>query len=155
MQELLSIFLRLGYELLLVWLLWTAWISGDGGERLLSPLQTRGQLRQRHPQSPRDCPVCRAAHEMCETHTQRVVEPWAKRKSKRGRPRAIDTEGYGCPNPLCPYYKITDAPVHALVGDGRHYGADTIQNGRCQACHTKFSVRRGTPMYDLKTPTRR
>jgi hypothetical protein len=45
--------------------------------------------------------------------------------------------------------------VHALVGDGWHYGADPIQYLRCQACHTKFSVRVATPMYDLKTPVRR
>ncbi len=63
--------------------------------------------------------------------------------------------GYWCPNPRCHYFKITDAQVHALVGDGFHYGTDTIQYLRCQVCHTKFSVRLGTPMYDLKTPARR
>ncbi len=155
MQELLLHLLRVGYELLLAWLLWTAWIGWDGREQLLARTHQQGHPRQRHPQSPRDCPVCRAAHGACETHGQRVVEPWAKRKSRRGRPKVIETDGYWCPNPLCPYYKITDAQVHALVGDGLHYGADTIQNLRCQACHTKFSVRLGTPMYDLKTPARR
>ncbi len=45
--------------------------------------------------------------------------------------------------------------MHALVGDGLHHGADTIQYLRCQACHTKISVRRNTPMSALKTPVRR
>ncbi len=155
MQELPQILLRLSYELLLVWLLWTAWIGWDGREELHARTHQQGQPRQRHPQSPRDCPVCRTAHGVCETHEQRVVEPWAKRKSKRGRPKVVETDGYGCPNPHCPYFKITEAQVHALVGDVLHYGADTIQYLRCQACRTKFSVRLGTPMYDLKTPARR
>jgi hypothetical protein len=155
MQELLLVVLRLCYELLLVWLLWTAWIGGNGGERLLSKIRPQGQPRQRHPQNPRDCPGCCAAHGACETHVQREVEPWAKQKSRRGRPKGINTDGYGCPNPQCRYFKITDGQVHALVGDGLHDGADTIQYLRCQACHTKFSVRLGTPMYDLKTPARR
>ncbi len=113
------------------------------------------QPRQRHPQSPRDCQICRRAHGQCEHHEPRVVEPWAKQKSQRGRPKVVDTEGYYCPYADCRYYQITDARVHALVGDGLHHGADTIQYLRCQACHRKFSVRVGTVMYDLKTPARR
>ncbi len=155
MQEFLVTSLRLSYELLLVWLLWTHWISWSGSDRPGVGALGRGQPRQRHPQSPGDCPACRAAHGACETHKQRVVEPWAKQKSKHGRPKVIATDGYGCPNPRCPYYGITDAQVHALVGDGLHHGADTIQYLRCQACHTKVSVRRNTPMYGLKTPVRR
>ncbi len=50
MQELLLILLRLGFELVLVWLLWSTWISSDGGERLHSKMQPQGQPRQRHPQ---------------------------------------------------------------------------------------------------------
>ncbi len=53
------------------------------------------------------------------------------------------------------YYGIRDARLHALVGDGVHDGADSIQYLRCQACRTKVSTRWNTPMYDLKTPVRR
>jgi hypothetical protein len=88
MQELVLDILRLGYGLLLVWLLWTSWISWNGSERRL--LTAR---RQRHPQSPRDCPVCRAAHGLCETQEQRVVESWARQKSQRGRPKVVETDG--------------------------------------------------------------
>jgi hypothetical protein len=159
MQAFLFIILRVGYELGLVWWLWIAWRLWSDRVRRLVKAQPHGQPRQRHPPSPRDCPVCRAAHGTREFHEQRVVGPWAKQKSKRGRPKVIATDGYGCPNPhavpQCRYFKITDARVHALVGDGLHYGADTIQYLRCQACHTKFSVRVGTVMYDLKTPAGR
>jgi IS1 family transposase len=65
----------------------------------------------------------------------------------------VNTEGYACPNRTCLYWGITDAHIHALVGDGTHGGAERIQTFRCQACHTTFSARRDTPLYRLKTPS--
>jgi IS1 family transposase len=49
---------------------------------------------------------------------------------------------------------MTDAHMHALVGDGKHGQAERIQTFRCQACRTTFTARRSTPMYRLKTPSR-
>jgi IS1 family transposase len=46
---------------------------------------------------------------------------------------------------------VTDAAVHALVGDGTLDEQHTIQRWRCQACGTTFSSRRGTPLYYLKS----
>jgi transposase-like protein len=51
------------------------------------------------------------------------------------------------------YFGITDAHIHALVGDGKHGQAEQIQTFGCQACHTTFTVRRNTPFYRLKTPS--
>ncbi len=65
----------------------------------------------------------------------------------------MNTEGYACSNHQCPYFSITDAHIHALVGDGKHGHAERIQTFRCQACHTTFSARRDTPLYRLKTPS--
>jgi IS1 family transposase len=56
---------------------------------------------------------------------------------------------------LCVYYQITDAHVHALVGDGAHGRCERIQTLRCQACKTTFSTRRATPLYRLKTASQR
>jgi len=81
----------------------------------------------------------------------RMSRPWREVKSRRGAPKRIDTQGYACPNPQCWYCGITDAQVHALVGDGKHGHAEQIQTFRCQACHTTFSARRDTPLYRLKT----
>jgi hypothetical protein len=53
------------------------------------------------------------------------------------------------------YYRITDAQVHALVGDGTHGTHERIQTFRCQACEMTFTSRRDTPLYRLKTPSRR
>ena len=65
----------------------------------------------------------------------------------------MNTEGFACPNQQCPYSGITDAHIHALVGDGTHGRAEQIQTFRCQACHTTFTARRHTPLYRLKTPS--
>jgi transposase-like protein/IS1 family transposase len=65
----------------------------------------------------------------------------------------VNTEGYACPNQLCPYAGITNAHIHALVGDGKHGHAERIQTFRCQACHTSFTSRRNTALYRLKTPS--
>src|SRR5947199_8467082 len=75
-------------------------------------------------------------------------------KSRRGATKSVNTEGYASPNQQCPYSGITDADVHALVGDGTHGQAERIQTFRCQACRTTFSARRDTPLYRLKTPSR-
>ncbi len=83
------------------------------------------------------------------------IRPWHERKSRRGAPKRIATEGFACPTPICAYYRITDAQVHALVGDGSHGKHERIQTFRCQACTTTFSARRDTPLYRLKTPSRR
>ena len=81
------------------------------------------------------------------------VRPWREVKSRRGAPKRVKTEGYACPNPQCRYCGITDAQVHALVGDGKHGHTEQIQTFRCQACRTTFSARRNTPLYRLKTPS--
>ena len=49
------------------------------------------------------------------------------------------------------YFGNTDPTFHALVGDGQR-GADGIQGLKCQACGTRFSSRRGTALYRLRTP---
>jgi transposase-like protein len=81
------------------------------------------------------------------------VRPWREVKSRRGAPKHIDTEGFACPNHQCPYSGITDAHIHALVGDGKHGQAVRIQTFRCQACRSTFTARRDTPLYRLKTPS--
>lgn len=81
------------------------------------------------------------------------MRPWSEVKSRRGAPKRINTGGFACPNLHCLYFGITDAHIHALVGDGTHGHAERIQTFRCQACRTTFSARRNTPLYRLKTPS--
>ena len=85
------------------------------------------------PRSPDDCLACRLA----STASSGVepafapVRPWREVKSRRGAPKRVNTEGFACPNRTCPYSGITDADIHALVGDGKHGKAERIQTFRC------------------------
>jgi IS1 family transposase/transposase-like protein len=114
--------------------------------------------RQRYawrPRTPEDCPACRAAGATPGRGPSPAVRPWADVKGRRGAPKRLVTEGYACPSAHCPYYGVTDGRWHALVGYGQHGATDRIQDFRCQACGTKVSARRGTALYQLKTPPAR
>jgi hypothetical protein len=107
------------------------------------------------PRTPLDCPACRLASTSSAfvEPAPAPVRPWSEVKSRRGAPKRIGTKGFACPNHLCPYFGITDAQIHALVGDGKHGQAERIQTFRGPACHTTFTARRCTPLYRLKTPS--
>ncbi len=121
----------------------------------LQPSHTRGGAmhstahRLLKPRTPLDCPACRlsCAHSSGIEPAPAPVRPWHEVKSRRGAPKRIHTEGFACPNQQCPYFGITDAHIHALVGDGKHGRAEQIQTFRCQSCRTTFSARRHTPLY--------
>jgi len=107
------------------------------------------------PRTPLDCPACRLSCPLSSglEPGSPPVRPWREVKSRRGAPKRVNTEDFACPNRKCPYFGITDAHIHALVGDGKHGQAERIQTFRCQACHTTFTSRRNTPFYRLKTPS--
>ncbi len=107
------------------------------------------------PRTPDDCPLCHLAStpSLGAGPVPGPIHPWREVKSRRGAPKRIDTEGFACPNPQCLYFGITDAHIHALVGDGKHGQTERIQTFRCQTCRTTFTSRRNTPLYRLKTPS--
>ncbi len=107
------------------------------------------------PRCPDDCPACRLASPASSAvgPVSAPMRPWCEVKSRRGAPKRVNTAGFACPNRMCLYCGITDAHIHALVGDGKHGQAERIQTFRCQACRTTFSARRDTPLYRLKTPS--
>src|SRR6266542_4416837 len=108
------------------------------------------------PRTPADCPACRQHAAPTDTGVDNTpLTPWRERKSRRGAPKRILTQGFACPNRTCLYYQITDAQIHALLGDGTHGQHERIQTLRCQACGTTFSTRRNTPLYRLKTASHR
>jgi hypothetical protein len=106
------------------------------------------------PRTPLDCPACRlsCAHSTVVGPAPGPVRPWCEVRSRRGAPKRVNTEGYACPNHQCPYFGMTDAHTHALVGDGKHGQAEQIQTFRGPACRTTFTARRHTPLYRLKNP---
>jgi IS1 family transposase len=109
------------------------------------------------PHTPDDCPRCRKQHptDLAPAPMHPPIRPWRELKSRRGAPKRIDTQGFACPNRMCIYHQITDAQIHALVGDGAEGKAERIQTLRCQACGSTFSVRHATPLYRLKTASHR
>jgi hypothetical protein len=126
----------------------------------LQPFSARGVAKRTtlhrllKPRTPDDCPVCRLAATASAGGgpVSTPVRPWHEVKSRRGAPKRIQTDGFACPNQQCTYFGITDASIHALVGDGKHGCAERIQTFRCQACRTTFTSRCDTPLYRLKTP---
>ena len=76
---------------------------------------------------------------------------WHLRKGRSGRKKKILTEGYFCPNKSCEYYGITEEEIHALVGYGVHGTNEVIQDFKCQACRKKFTARKNTILYRLKS----
>jgi len=108
------------------------------------------------PPTPDDCSACRQRATATPTsQTHRPIRPWREVKGRRGAPKRIPTDGFACPTPTCIYYRITDAQIHALVGDGTHGTLERIPTFRCQACGRTFTSRRDTPLYQLKTPSTR
>jgi hypothetical protein len=104
------------------------------------------------PRTPLDCPTCR----LCSSNVKppsAPVHPWCEVKSRRRAPKRIPSEGFACPNQQCAYFGITDAHIHALVGDDKHGHAEQIQTFRGPACRTTFTARRHTHLYRLKTPS--
>ncbi|MDQ5854527.1 MAG: hypothetical protein M3380_21145 [Chloroflexota bacterium] len=83
------------------------------------------------------------------------MRPWSALQSRRGAPKRIATDGFACPNRACAYSGITTPQIHAVVGAGTHGKHERIQTFRCQACRTTFTSRRDTPLYRLKTASRR
>jgi transposase-like protein len=107
------------------------------------------------PRTPLDCPACRlTCTPACGVRPAcAAVRPCSEVKSRRGAPKRIPTEGFACAKQQCPYFGITAAHLHALVGDGKYGRAEQIQTFRGPACRTTFTARRHTPLYPLKTPS--
>jgi len=106
------------------------------------------------PRSEKDCPHCRkslASGAPLSSICTHIPQPWNEKKSKRGRKKTIGTQHQFCSKPDCDYYLIADQNIHALVGYGTHGKYENIQDLLCQACHKKFTVRRHTILYCLKT----
>jgi len=80
---------------------------------------------------------------------------WQLRKGRGGPKKKIRTEEYFYPNKGCEYYGITEEAIHALVGYGRHGSQEVIQDYKCQACGKKFTARRNTILYRLKSHSER
>ncbi|MDQ5851984.1 MAG: hypothetical protein M3380_07930 [Chloroflexota bacterium] len=148
-------------SLIVALLLCVLWVIVLWDRRYHAQLDKSSATAIRHrllkPRTPDACPACRRqpVRPARAPAPPPAVRPWRDLKSPRGRPKRSATDGFACPNPAGPYYRITDAAVHALVGDGTHAKRERIPTLRCQACRTTFTSRRATPLYRLKTQSTR
>ncbi len=134
-------------------LTWVKWRWPSPATPRAHPKPTPRPLK---PRTPDDCPACRAA-QPSPPPASTPLKPYSQVKDPRGplREKRIATAGYACPNSDCLYYGIPNDQIHALVGCGGHGRQEYIQDLKCQACGTKFSIRYGTVLYRLKTPSQR
>jgi len=102
---------------------------------------------------PNECPACACADGKTPVGGVSVPTAWKANKSYRGRRKQACSEGYACPNAQCMYYQVTDHQRHALVSNGWRGKRERIRQWGCQACGTRFTSRRHTAMYWLKTPS--
>jgi hypothetical protein len=103
------------------------------------------------PKSEADCRFCMAEKGKKGAAKCGTPPPWSERKGRGGRRKQTSTARNFCPNPECEYYRIDDEKVHALVWDGKHGKHETIRDLKCQACGKKFTSRKNTILYRLKT----
>jgi transposase-like protein len=103
------------------------------------------------PKSERDCRFCQEDKRTRKLPEREAPIAWYLKKGKGGPKKKIATAGYFCPNENCEYYGISDEQTHALVGYGRHGVHEEIRDFKCQACGKKFTARRNTVLYRLKS----
>ena len=108
--------------------------------------------RKWQPKSPHDCHACCQNLQLSSVAVNHDVEPYARRKSTRGRHKNVSSQGIACLNLSCDYFGIIDQHIHALVSHGKRGQQHDIQYFKCQVCQKAFSSRKGTPLYYLKTP---
>jgi hypothetical protein len=105
------------------------------------------------PNTPDDCAICR--EEKGSPPKVALIRqlpcPWSEVRNRRGRKKGISTQGYACNNRGCVYFHIIDESIHAVVGYGCHGKNERIQDLMCQECGQKFTVRRDTVLYRLKS----
>jgi len=107
--------------------------------------------RSLKPKSEKDCPYCQAGNTQIVPLPETSLTPYSQTKSNRGRKKKICTHNYFCSNPHCYYYNVTDERIHALIGYGSHGKYECIPDLFCQACESKFTIRKHTLLYRLKT----
>jgi hypothetical protein len=105
------------------------------------------------PKNTDDCAICRGEKSSPPKGVQirQLPCPWNEVRNRRGRKKTLSTQGYACNNRKCGYFHIMDESIHAVVGYGCHGKNERIQDLMCQACGKKFTVRRDTVLYRLKS----
>jgi hypothetical protein len=128
---------------------WRKTVPVKGATKVSRPLKAK---------TGEDCPYCQTASGSYineEPQEQQASRPWHEGRSSRWPEKKIPTQGYACNQRKCRYYHNMNEQEHALIGYGHHGKYERIQDLFCQACKHKFTVRRDTVLYRLKTHSER
>ncbi len=102
---------------LLAWRIWMCWCYQYGQDRAAVAARVERVVK---PHTPHDCPTCRQPAagrvEVATPHAR--VPPGANGKAGVARWGASTRPAWPAPIPAVPSYRISDAHLHALVGDG-------------------------------------
>ena len=93
-------------------------------------------------------PVCEACQATASHQTERPIPP-PMIKSKRGRPRKVDTHKHYCPDQECQYYGWLGRGN--MRANGHPNGGQTRQL-QCKACQSYFAETMGTIFYGSRVP---
>jgi hypothetical protein len=129
-------------------------LRGNWIRHFLKKKKGAAQRRKPHvmkPKSERDCPFGVGEKGRQESSKPEMPPAWSSRKGRGGPTKKISTQDYFSPNPDCEYFGVTNESIHALVGYGSHGKEEAIRDLKCQACGKKFTSRRNTILYRLKT----
>jgi hypothetical protein len=144
--------------LLVVWVIWIVdgvAIRREWRAARLRAGEWRRTRRALRPRGAESCERCCAEGEAKARPARGEPVAWEHYKQQTGRHKAYNSDGVFCPNETCRYYEASDGQVHAIVHDGWRGKRKDIPYWRCQACGKRFSGRRNTPLYYLKTPETR
>lgn len=123
-----SFLLRLGVCLALLYFALTWWRVWSSPGTPTTSAKTKRASRPLKPRTPADCPDFVRSTSTPQVTPIPFVRPWTEVKSSRGRPKTVNTEGDTCNFEDCPYRRITDSRIHALVGYGHHGKDKSIQD---------------------------
>lgn len=105
--------LRLSIELVLCLLLVYGWSQHKCklhwlGRQVKGRWKARREKRFLKAKTPCDCPLCQDKQDQAAPVPDATAN-YAYEKTKRGRPKRVNSEGFACLNPACRYYLIRSA----------------------------------------------
>jgi hypothetical protein len=151
----------LGYELLLVGLLWLCVLSYGVWQRsrVASGQSTSKRDKRATKRSQETKPFPGLVHKPFCAACEHVVEPTPQLPplppllvSRRGCPRKVDTQRQWCPHSRCAYYGWTD--LGNLRANG-HPSGRLWRQFHCMACGAYFLETHGTPLHGTRVAPER
>jgi len=107
--------------LLFIYIIWLSWTANlqcyPLGGAQAAPAGRAARLWRMRARTPEACEACQNGLGFRIFRPRTDVVPYGETKSACGRRKTLNTAGHACPNPTCAYFAVTDAQLHAVVGN--------------------------------------